>query len=388
MAKPLCFVLMPFGKKPGGRRRDRRLRRGLPRPDRARGRSGRPGAVARGRGAGRRHHPQADVRAADPVRLRGRRSHHRQRQRVLRARRAPRRPAVRARCCSSPRAAGCRSTSRRCARCPTSSAPTASPADVAGDAPALDERLARGDGGATSTARCSSWSRASPTSSDMKTDVFRERVGYSSRSRSSSRRARKAQGRRALRSRDRARRSAPLDDAEAGVVVDLFLSYRAVKAWNDMIALVGEDAEPLRPPCWCRSSSPSRSTATGDGEEAERVLLDADRAARAEQRDLRHPRPRLQGPLGSRGEAGRNVLARGLLDKAIDAYLRGFEADWRDAYPGINAVTLMELQDPPDPRRADADPGRRLRRRAPDRVGQAGLLGPRHAARARGARRR
>jgi MAP3K TRAFs-binding domain len=28
----------------------------------------------------------------------------------------------------------------------------------------------------------------------------------------------------------------------------------------------------------------------------------------------------------------------------------GFEADWRDAYPGINAVTLMELKDPPDPR--------------------------------------
>ena len=38
------------------------------------------------------------------------------------------------------------------------------------------------------------------------------------------------------------------------------------------------------------------------------------------------------------------------LDKAIDAYLRGFEADWRDAYSGINAVTLMELKEPPDPR--------------------------------------
>ena len=40
-----------------------------------------------------------------------------------------------------------------------------------------------------------------------------------------------------------------------------------------------------------------------------------------------------------------------LLDKAIDAYLKGFEADWRDAYPGVNAVTLMEVKDPPDPRR-------------------------------------
>ena len=44
-------------------------------------------------------------------------------------------------------------------------------------------------------------------------------------------------------------------------------------------------------------------------------------------------------------------FARGLLEKAVKAYLKGFEADWRDAYPGINTVTLMKLKDPPDPRR-------------------------------------
>jgi hypothetical protein len=48
--------------------------------------------------------------------------------------------------------------------------------------------------------------------------------------------------------------------------------------------------------------------------------------------------------------------AHGLLTKAIEAYLRGFEADWRDAYPGINAVTLMELKNPPDPRREQLIP--------------------------------
>jgi tetratricopeptide (TPR) repeat protein len=49
--------------------------------------------------------------------------------------------------------------------------------------------------------------------------------------------------------------------------------------------------------------------------------------------------------------SGETFLAEGLLDKAVNAYLAGFEADWRDAYPGINAVTLMELRDPPDARR-------------------------------------
>ena len=55
-------------------------------------------------------------------------------------------------------------------------------------------------------------------------------------------------------------------------------------------------------------------------------------------------------------KSGDAFLARGLLDRAIDAYLRGFEADWRDAYPGINAVTLMELREPPDPRRVEINP--------------------------------
>jgi hypothetical protein len=43
-------------------------------------------------------------------------------------------------------------------------------------------------------------------------------------------------------------------------------------------------------------------------------------------------------------ESGNAVLARGYLKQAIDAYARGFEADWRDAFPGINAVTLLDIE--------------------------------------------
>ena len=48
-------------------------------------------------------------------------------------------------------------------------------------------------------------------------------------------------------------------------------------------------------------------------------------------------------------KVGDVFTARALLKQAIEIYLEGFEADWRDAYPGINAVTLMEVAD--DPRR-------------------------------------
>jgi hypothetical protein len=45
-------------------------------------------------------------------------------------------------------------------------------------------------------------------------------------------------------------------------------------------------------------------------------------------------------------------LANGHLQKAINAYLAGFESDWWDAYQVVNAVTLVELSAPVDPRQA------------------------------------
>jgi hypothetical protein len=47
-------------------------------------------------------------------------------------------------------------------------------------------------------------------------------------------------------------------------------------------------------------------------------------------------------------KSGNAWSASGHLDRAIGAYVRGFETDWRDAYPGINAVTLLDIKgDPP-----------------------------------------
>jgi hypothetical protein len=55
-------------------------------------------------------------------------------------------------------------------------------------------------------------------------------------------------------------------------------------------------------------------------------------------------------------KGGRGMEARGFLKRAIEAYRAGFESDWRDPYPGINAVTLMELQEKPDAAQADMLP--------------------------------
>jgi hypothetical protein len=86
----------------------------------------------------------------------------------------------------------------------------------------------------------------------------------------------------------------------------------------------------------------------GRGNEAERVL-----------RDLLAQRSSSEtyGLLG-RVQKDRWIAAnsaaqrRGLLREAINAYVAGFEADIRDPYPGVNAVTLMAVAEPPDPRLA------------------------------------
>jgi len=182
----------------------------------------------------------------------------------------------------------------------------------------------------------------------LKTDVFRERVRYSQQTKDELATARK-QGMAAVRQVEK--KLGPLADAESGVVIDLFLSYRAVKAWDEMIAVVDRMSSPLAATVMVREQLGLALNRAGRGDEAERILTKLI--------DERGPSSETYGILGrvykDRWEAavnaGDSILARGLLDKAIAAYVKGFEADWRDAYPGVNAVTLMELKNPPDPRR-------------------------------------
>jgi hypothetical protein len=142
-----------------------------------------------------------------------------------------------------------------------------------------------------------------------------------------------------------------LQEVEAGVVVDLYLSYRAVKAWDRMIDLVTEMSPALAATPLVQEQLGFALNRAGRPDEAERVLQAVITA--------RGPSSETCGLLGrvykDRWEAalkaGEKMTARGWLKRATDTYLQGFEADWRDAYPGVNAVTLMELQDPPDPRR-------------------------------------
>jgi len=183
----------------------------------------------------------------------------------------------------------------------------------------------------------------------LKTDVFRDRVRYSEETKGKLANARKQGTADAIHKVETS--LGDIRDADSGVVIDLFLSYRAVKAWQEMIDLVPRMSTPLAATLMVQEQLGLALNRAGRGDEAERVLLGV--IAR------RGPSSETYGILGrvykdrweAAQKAGDVFLARGLLDKAIDAYLHGYNADIRDAYPGINAATLMELREPPDPRR-------------------------------------
>lgn len=140
-------------------------------------------------------------------------------------------------------------------------------------------------------------------------------------------------------------------DLESGIVKDLFLAYRDLAAWADMIALFNKMPKELQQTVMVQEQLAQALNRAGQGEEAEGVLK--------ELIERRGPSSETYGILGrvykDRWEQalqqGATFEAHGLLDKAIDAYRKGFECDWRDAYPGVNVVTLMEIKEPPDPRR-------------------------------------
>ena len=192
-----------------------------------------------------------------------------------------------------------------------------------------------------------------PDISRLKTDVFRDRVVYSEEVKGKLAEARGA-GIDAIRLV--ASGLGPVSDLQSGVAIDLLLSYRAVKSWKDMIELVDGMPEPLARSVMVREQYALALNRAGESEKAERVLLALinDRGPSSETLGIlgRVYKDRWQAA----SDAGQEMLAKGLLDKAIDAYLKGFESDWRDAYPGINAVTLMELRDPPDPRQQEILP--------------------------------
>jgi tetratricopeptide (TPR) repeat protein len=213
-----------------------------------------------------------------------------------------------------------------------------------------------------------------------KTDIFRKSVDYSKKYKERLRAA-VSQGEAsaaAVKAIAAEPALANLLEVESGVVVDLFLSLRDVKAHQAMIDLYHRMPLPLQRAKMMREQLGFALNREGRFEEAEKVLKEviAEFGPSSETNALLG---RIYKDRWDLAKKQNLPEARALLKLAIDAYLAGFEADWRDAYPGINAVTLMEMSTKPDPRQAEILPvvrysAARKATKAPDYWDHATLL--------------
>jgi tetratricopeptide (TPR) repeat protein len=210
-----------------------------------------------------------------------------------------------------------------------------------------------------------------------KTDIFRQAADYSKRYKDRLRAAVR-EGKEAVQKLADEPALANLLEVESGVVVDLFLSLRDVKAYAAMIDLYHRMPLPLKRAKMMREQLGFALNREGRFAEAEKVLAEviAEFGPSSETNALLGRIYKDRWDLAKKEDLPE---ARALLKNAIDTYLAGFEADWRDAYPGINAVTLMEMMPKPDPRQAEILPvvrysAARKAAKAPDYWDHATLL--------------
>ncbi len=209
----------------------------------------------------------------------------------------------------------------------------------------------------------------------LKTDSFRDVVEYSKKMKSRLNDARN-KGSEAV---AEVEKEICVVDADPAIVVDLYLSYRATNDWSAMVSLVEKMSPPIKRTILVQEQLGFALNRLERHADAEHVLK--------ELISNYGPSSESNGILGrvykdqwAKAKAFGDPAAAGYLRKAIDTYLKGFEVDWRDAYPGVNAVTMMEVADPPDSRQRDLLPvvmyavRRRLESRNPDYWDYATLL--------------
>lgn len=183
------------------------------------------------------------------------------------------------------------------------------------------------------------------------TDIFRKQVDYAQGIKTRLRNARNVKSLAEINAIEK--ELGNLADVDAGILVDLFLAYRSVEAYKDMIRLV-------------RTGLPATVSNTVMIREQFAFALNREDPGSAEASDVlnkliedRGGSSETYGILGRvykdrwikiRNHPEQRFEAAGLLDEAVEVYYRGFMLDLRDIYPGVNAVTLMELKDTPDKR--------------------------------------
>lgn len=182
-----------------------------------------------------------------------------------------------------------------------------------------------------------------PEIARLKTDVFRAQAEYAADLKNQFARAREARDAAKLHAIE-ASLGADLESTEAGVLVDLFLSYRAVSDWQGMVDLHQRLPAVLKRTVMVREQLGFALNRLGRRGEALEQLEGVLKELGASSETCGLIGRIYKDQWADSTKKGEKYKALGFLDKAIAMYRQGFEADIRDAYPGINAVTLLDIK--------------------------------------------
>ncbi len=139
----------------------------------------------------------------------------------------------------------------------------------------------------------------------------------------------------------------PMENLEAGVLIDIMLTFRSLEQYEGMIKFIEQLPVHVQQTImvqeqWAfalnRLKTPEART------EAIQILENVIKR--------NGPASETYGIMGrvykdlfiEAFDNKNDLVADAFLEKALETYLKGLYADWRDAYPGINALMLLELK--------------------------------------------
>jgi hypothetical protein len=136
----------------------------------------------------------------------------------------------------------------------------------------------------------------------------------------------------------------PVAKTPAELLIDLLLAYRSVEAWSELIRLVETLPSAIRDHATVQEQLAQALGRRNEGDDRARAI-----SILQDVQETFGPSAETSGLLGGIYKRqfgdwlaeGRDTEARAALDAAITAYGDGVSADPRDAYPGINLVTLL-----------------------------------------------
>ena len=134
-----------------------------------------------------------------------------------------------------------------------------------------------------------------------------------------------------------------LKTVQRSVLIELMSSFRDAEAFEELVELYNSFPGPLKEYVIAKQQFALALNRRNQSDDRERALriLDELLKNRGPDSETLGIKGRIHKDIYKEAAQAGRITAAAALDDAIDAYTKGFEADPRDYYPGVNAINLL-----------------------------------------------